>query len=132
MANAVGLWLPTNPSSLPRAPKAPDIFDHSPHRNRGQQGIANECSSPEWDNLLIATAVGLGCPRWAAEQCRTHPPARFALFLVWCNVQLAAQGDGEAKERVDYYRWAFQEQRRDELISDTPAAPGNVLAASKG
>lgn len=123
----VKLWLPpTDPASLPAAPKAPELFDHSPDRNRGMPGIEN--STPEWDNRLIATAVALGCPRFAAEQARTHPPARFALFTVWCDVQLAAEGDGEAKERVDYYRWCFQEARKQEVISDLPAAPGGVLA----
>lgn len=115
------LWLPpTDPAGLAPAPKAPDVFDHSPHRNRGMNGIANDCSSEEWDNRLIATAVALGCPRWAAEQARTHPPARYSLLLVWLDVQEAAEGDGAAKERVDYYRWCFQEARSQEVISDQP------------
>jgi len=85
------------------------------------RGISNECSSVEWDNRLIATAVALGCPRWAAEQARTHPPARFSLLQVWIDVQDAAEGDGAAKERVDYYRWCFQEARSQQVINDEPA-----------
>lgn len=96
------------------------MFDSSPHRNRGVQGIANDCSSEEWDNRLIATAVELGMPRHAAEQARTHPPARFALLTVWCDVQDAQEGDKLARERVDYYRWCFQEGRKLEVISDQP------------
>lgn len=115
------LWLPTDPAGLPRAPRAPDIFDHAPHRNRGMAGIANQCSTVEWDNRLIATAVALGCPRWAAEQCRTHPPARYSLLTVWCDVQDAAGGDAGAQERIDYYRSCFEEARRQEVISDRPA-----------
>jgi hypothetical protein len=90
-------------------------------------GIANACSTAEWDNRLIATAVELGCPRVMAEQARAHPPARFALFKVWCDVQLAAQGDGDARERCDYYRWCFHDARRQEFITDTPHAPGSIL-----
>ena len=107
MARVGGLWLPTDPPSLPRAPRAPDMFDHSPHRNRGMRGIANDQSSREWDNRLIATAVALGCPRPIAEQARTHPPARYALLTVWCDVQDASDGDKAARERVDRYRTAF-------------------------
>ena len=126
----VRLWTPpTDPPGLPRAPRAPDIFDHRPERNRGMPGVANDHSTREWDNRLIATAAALGCPRWAAEQCRTHPPARHALLQVWGDVQLAAMGDGQARERLDYYRWCFQESRRQQHISDTPAAPGGILAA---
>lgn len=104
-----GLWLPraVDPPSLRPAPRAPDMFDHRPHRNVGMPGIANQCSSREWDNRLIATAVELGCPRSIAEQARTHPPARWALLLVWCDVQDAAEGDSAARERVDRYRTAF-------------------------
>lgn len=120
MARPVGLWLPTDPAGLKPAPVARDVFDHAPHRNRGMNGIDNNCSSEEWDNRLIATAVELGLPRWAAEQARTHPPARFSLLKVWCDVQDAAEGDRQARERVDYYRWCFEEARRQEVISDIP------------
>lgn len=107
MASVAGLWLPTDPPSLPRAPRAPRMFDSRPHRNRGMKGIANECSTREWDNRLIATAVGLGCPRDVAEQARTHPPARYALLQVWCDVQDAAEGNSAAGARLDRYRTAF-------------------------
>lgn len=116
-----------DPAGLGRAAAAPDMFDHRPHRNRGMDGIRNENSTPEWDNRLIATAVELGCPRVIAEQARTHPPARYLMFRVYCMVQLAAQGDKTAKEQVDYLRWAWQEARRQEWIADTAAAPGNPL-----
>lgn len=112
------LWLPTDPAGLKPAKRAPDIFDHAPGRNVGSPGI--EQSTPEWDNRIIATAVELGCPRWAAEQARTHPPARFALLSVWCDVQDAAAGDLDALERCEYYKWAFEQQRKDGVISDEP------------
>lgn len=117
------LWVPrtfTDPPSLPRAPKAPDIFDHDPHRNRGMQGIPHELEQVN-DNVLIATAVELGMKRVYAEQCRTHPQARFNLLQVWCDVQDAAEGDGAAKERIDYYRWAWE---RDGQLGEEIAAYG--------
>lgn len=103
------LYLPPSvrqdPPSLPRAPRAPDVFDHSPHRNRGQQGIA--LSNREWDNRIIANAVSLGMPRVMAEQARVHPPARFNLVLLWTIVQDANEGDPKAKNALDRIRHAF-------------------------
>lgn len=112
------LWLPTNPQSLRPAPRAPDVFDHGRQRNAGSPGI--EQSTPEWDNRIIATAVELGCPRWVAEQVRTHPPTRFALLSVWCDVQDAAEGDKEALERCEYYKAMWAQGRAEGSISDTP------------
>jgi hypothetical protein len=103
------------------------VFDHAPARNRGMQGINSDCSTEQWDNRLISTAVQLGCPRWAAEQARTHPPARFALLRVWCDVQDAAEGNPDAKERVDYYKWCFQEARRQEIIDDRPGRTAGIF-----
>lgn len=115
------LWLPTDPATLPRAPRAPDIFDHAPHRNRGMQGIANDCSTKEWDDRLISTAVELGMPRVMAEQARWHPPARYHLFVIYSAVQLAAEGDKDAKEILDRQRFLWDRGRRNETISDKPA-----------
>lgn len=115
---ALGLWLPTDPPSLPPAPPAPRMFDPRPHRNRGQPGVSH--STREWDNRLIATAVALGCPREDAEQVRTHPPARFAMLHLWCRVQEAAEGDQAAREAVDRCRVAFanrQAQHVGEALS---------------
>jgi len=103
---AVGrLWLPTNPPSV-RPTGAPDLFDHSPARNVGQPGIS--LSTEEWDNRFISTAIELGCPPLLAEQCRYHPPARFALAAVWCMVQDAAEGDPHARQAVERIRQGFQ------------------------
>lgn len=112
------LWLPTDPQGLKPAPQGPNLFDSSPRRNIGSPGISQ--SSPEWDNRLIATATALGCPRWVAEQARTHPPTRFQLLTIWCDVQDAADGDKEALERCEYYKWCFQTGRQEQIISDTP------------
>lgn len=111
-APAIILPAGVDPPGLRRAPQAPDIFAHEPHRNRGMAGIANDCSTLEWDNRIIATAVSLGCPRWKAEQARTHPPARFALLKVWCWVQDAAEGDPTAKECLNIVREAFDKEAR--------------------
>lgn len=111
--------IPPSVKSLTPAPRAPDIFDHSPHRNVGQPTIAQEMPHTP-DSVLIATAVAYGCPRWVAEQCRYHGPARFQLALFWSFVQDANEGDGGARERVDYCRHMWQQYRQDDVISDTP------------
>lgn len=109
----VKLWLPpTDPRGLDRAPAHRPRFDPRPHRNRGMRGIANHCSTREWDNRIIATMVALGCPRDVAEEVRTHPPARYAGLLVWTMVQHAAAGDPRAKACVDRYREIFARQAR--------------------
>lgn len=95
------------------------IFDSRPERNIGQPGILRELDWPN-DRLLIATLVAHGQPQWSAEQVRFHPPARFQALKFWLDVQDAAEGDKEARERVDYCVWAWQELRKQELISDTP------------
>ena len=95
------------------------VFDSRPHRNVGQPGIATELKYPN-DRLLIATLVAHGQPQWSAEQLRFHPPARFWALKFWLDVQDAAEGDGQAKERVDYCRSCWQEMRKIELISDRP------------
>jgi hypothetical protein len=102
-----------------RPMKVKPLFDSRPHRNRGMPGIACELAWPN-DRLLIATLVAHGQPQWSAEQVRYHPPARFAALKFWLDVQDAAEGDREAKERVDYCRWAWQEMRKQELIADLP------------
>lgn len=99
--------------------KVRPIFDSRPHRNVGQPGISYELTWPN-DNLLVATLVAHGQPQWSAEQVRYHPPARFHALKFWCDVQDAAEGDKQAQERVDYCRWAWQEARKQEIISDIP------------
>ena len=107
-----------NPPSVKQMNVRP-IFDSRPHRNRGQAGIPVELKL--WpDRLLIAVLVQNGMPQWAAEQIRHHPPARFNAAAFYADVLDAAEGDTEAKQRVDYCRWAWQDMRRQELISDTP------------
>jgi hypothetical protein len=116
------LILPTDPPGLPSAPPAPRLFDARPHRNPGIPGIGFELQHPN-DDLLIATAVALGCPRLFAEQVRTYPPARLGMFQLWCTVQDAAAGDPEAKEAVDRCRVAFS--------SAQAGAVGEALAAAE-
>jgi hypothetical protein len=99
--------------------KVRPIFDSRPHRNRGQPGIARELEWPN-DTLLISTLVHHGQPQWSAEQIRYHPPARFNAVRFFLDVLDALEGDRQAAERVDYCRWAWQEMRKQELISDTP------------
>lgn len=108
-----------NPPGLPRAPKPRSIFATAAHRNKGAHWIDAEIPALP-DDRIIATAVELGMPRWAAEQCRTHGGCRFNLVRLWCTAQDAAEGDPQAKEQIDYIRWSFQELRRAELIADRP------------
>lgn len=119
---AVKLWLPpTDPAGLSRMPRRRPMFDAAPHRNRGVPGIANHCSTREWDNRIIATMVALGCPREVAEEVRTYPPARYAGLMIWTMVQDAAEGDVTAKAVVDRYRDIFSRARR-ENVSEMLAA----------
>lgn len=112
-----GVILHKDPAGLARAPKAPAIFDPRQDRNRGAQWIAKPLAAVP-DELLIATQVSLGMPRVAAEQVRYHGGARFLALRLWCDVQDAAEGDPEAKLRVDYYRSSFADLRRAELIGE--------------
>lgn len=107
-----------NPPTVKRMNVRP-IFDSRPHRNRGQPGIARELNWPN-DNLLIATLVQHGQPQWSAEQIRFHPPARFHALRFFLDVLDAAEGDKQARERIDYCRWSWQEMRKQEVISDRP------------
>lgn len=106
------------PATVPRM-RVRAIFDSRPHRNVGQPGIARELPWPN-DNLLIATLVQHGQPQWSAEQIRSHPPARWAAVKFFLDVLDAREGDKQAKERVDYCRWAWQEMRKQQVISDVP------------
>jgi hypothetical protein len=130
------LWLPTDPPGLPRAPRARQIFDARPHRNRpelGQPWITAERSTPEWDERIIATAVALGCPREDAEQARTWPAARASLLMVWYVVQEAARGNQAARRTVDRYRQAFENRRAQKVAEalaavEQPADPAELQA----
>jgi hypothetical protein len=110
------------------------MFDSRPHRNRGQGGVA--LSTRAWDDRLIATAVGLGCPREDAEQARTHPPARLALLQLWCRVQDAAEGDSGALQALDRVRVAFANRRRQAVAEALSAreqpARGDELRSLMG
>ena len=72
------------------------------------------------DEKLIATVVAHGMPRWAAEQMRPNPMLRLQFVMFWADVQQAAKGNPEAKERVDACMAAWQEMRKIELVSDDP------------
>ena len=126
------LWLPpSDPPGLPSAPPARRLFDPAPARNRDQPGVA--LSTRAWDNRLIATAVALGCPREDAEQARYHPPARYALLMLWCRVQDAAEGDHQAQEAVDRCRVAFTNRQANAVgealaAVEQPANPGELQA----
>jgi hypothetical protein len=71
--------------------------------------------------------VAYGQPHWSAEQIRYHPPARYAALRFYLDVLDAAEGDGQARERLDYCRWAWQEMRKNEMISDVPNRGGQHL-----
>jgi hypothetical protein len=114
MGRRVGLWLPTDPPGLPPAPPTPRLFDARPHRNRGIPGIAYELEHPN-DDLLIATAMALGCHRDYAEQIRYYPPARLGMFQLWCRVHDAARGDAEAKEAIDRCRIGFESAAKNRV-----------------
>lgn len=72
------------------------------------------------DELLAATMVSLGMPAFAADQVRHSPQLRLQFTQLWAAVQLAAQGNPDAQERVDVARATFAEGRKIGLISDKP------------
>lgn len=124
---------PSTPSGiiLPRS-----IFDQEHHRNFRQpwamrisggralicdpNGQVHRALDMPTDDLLIATAVEYGMPRWAAEQCRENVYRRYDLLAFWNVVQDAAEGDIEARERLDASRGKWDEMRQVELVSDRP------------
>ena len=83
-------------------------------------GISVEMSHPN-DNLLVATMMAHGMPRYGAEMLRVHPQARFAAYALWVDVQEAARGETGAKERVDATIGLNEDARKTEL---TPNDPG--------
>lgn len=83
------------------------------------EGLPMELPYPS-DELLIATVVALGQPRWAADQMRYNPALRLAFYGVWTAVQEAAKGDTEAQEFVDVIRAHYAEARDLELVADRP------------
>ena len=83
------------------------------------------------DDLLVATLVAHGNPRWSAEQIRYHPGLRKNAVGFWLDVGAAARGDKPAQARVDAVRWTWQNMRRAEQISDVPErATGYVMGDS--
>ena len=73
------------------------------------------------DDLLIATVIAHGMPKWSADQMRYHPGLRLQYYLFHLDVREAAKGNAEAKDRVDGAISAWAQMRKDELISDTPS-----------
>lgn len=72
------------------------------------------------DELLIATVVALGCPRWSADQMRHNPALRLAFYGMWVMVQEAAKGDPTARETVEIARQTWAESRAIGLVEDRP------------
>lgn len=72
------------------------------------------------DDLLIATVIDHGMPKWSADQMRYHPGLRLSYYQHWRDTLSAARGDTEAQGRVDGAIEAWAQMRKDELISDIP------------
>lgn len=117
------------PAGLSRAPASPHLFTADRQRNLDQPGISRELKAAP-DDVLIATMVDLGCPRWFAEQVRIQPTVRFAATAVYMLVLDAREGrmvqnalTGEwssARDLVDAIRAQYVDARRAEQISDVP------------
>lgn len=118
------------PAGLGRAPQAPALFSTDPQRNHPDQpGIPREIKALP-DQQLVATLVELGCPRWVAEQVRTHPGMRYAAVATWCLVRDAQEGKTvvnartgdrtSARALVDAIREQYAQARKAELISEVP------------
>jgi hypothetical protein len=113
---------PPTASSSRKPVLAGSIFDQArllDGLRRGTvQGIP-ELEHPS-DELLIATVMELGMPRWSADQMRYNPMLRLCYVRTWLDVKAAAAGDPEAKERIDVIRTYFVEARQLELVTDRP------------
>jgi hypothetical protein len=72
------------------------------------------------DAQLMATVVALGMPKWSAAQMVYHPGLRLQYYMLWCDVQEAAKGNQEAKNRVDAARSMWSDMRRAEVVADRP------------
>lgn len=114
----------------PRPEGPARLFSTDPDRNHWDQpAIPREVPAAP-DDLLISVLMQLGCPRWAAEQTRTHPGMRFAamtVYMLWLDaqegrmVQNARTGEmTSARDLIDGIREQYAQARRDEAISDRP------------
>jgi hypothetical protein len=72
------------------------------------------------DRELIACLVANGQPAWSAAEVSTNPQVRMMALKFWLDVQDSAEGDLEARQRVDYIRAGWVAMRRAELIADDP------------
>lgn len=72
------------------------------------------------DQLLIATVIAHGMPRWSADQMQYNPMLRLRYYIFWMDVQDAAKGVKESQDRVDGARATWAQMRKDELIHDIP------------
>jgi hypothetical protein len=98
------------------------IFDSQRLIDALQRGLIDGIPPLEHpnDDLLIATVIHHGMPKWSADQMRYNPALRLTYYLFWLDVQEAAKGNKDAAGRVDGAMTAWIEMRKDELISDTP------------
>lgn len=127
MANPIAKRLPydTNPPSA-ASTRQPilgrSVFDRKRIAVALAQGLIDGLPPLDdpTDDLLIATVVSLGMPRWSAEQMRYHPGLRLQYYLLWLDVSEAARGNVEARGRVDGCREAWSEMRKIELVTDRP------------
>lgn len=114
----------------PVGPTIPgEMFNPDPEANRDQNGIQRQLACLP-DRQLVATIVGLGCPKAIAEQLVKHPAGRFQLVATWCLVKDAEEGrsvvhggTGEtisARELVDGIREQYLELRSMEAVHDNP------------
>ncbi len=114
---------PPSAQSTGQAKLPGSIFDQARIADAIRKGTIDWCPPLDYpnDDLLIATVVDLGMPRWSADQMRYHPGLRLAYVRVWMDVQAAAKGHAEAQERIDVVRATYQEMRQLELISERPS-----------
>lgn len=124
---AIHLPYSTDPASAgstrqPVLPKGVTVFDQRRLRQALRLGLVDGIAPLEHpsDELLIATVVNHGMPRWSADQMRYNPMLRLCYLKFWCDVGAAATGDPEAKEKVDAAREAWSKMRQIELIANRP------------
>ena len=113
---------------LQPAPGPVGILDTRAHRNRGQPRLRKGRALP--DDVLVATLVHVGCPRWFAEELRLSEQLRFQAAAVYFLAQDAAAGrhrthpvTGEpilAKDLLDLVVSEYLLLRDVDMVADQP------------
>ena len=109
----------TDPSSAPVFMLPRPLMDEREHRQRGNPSISFELPALP-DDRLVAVLVEHGQPVWSANELRRSGFLRWCAVRFYFDVEAAAQGVPEARERVSMLRAMWHDMRRAQVIDETP------------